>query len=401
MFINFFYELKKSGVPVSLTEWMTLMEALNQGLANSSLTGFYHLARAVLVKSEVYFDNYDQAFYNCFSGLESPADAFKIVLQSPESGQLYHFISPEEEELLHEHNLKKMRSKIGKIKITSKEQKPYAVAIAKGGSGGAKSGQGGNNPKGGVRIGGKPSGGSAVKVAGGRLYRGYRSDEAIGVRRFEAALRVLRQLGRNEGPKDELDLEGTIDATCRNAGKLKIVWDHPRKNKMKILLVMDSGGSMDSYINLCSQLFTAVKRSTHFKELKYYYFHNCIYEDIYVKPACIDINAIKTYDFLQNHNPDCRLIIVGDASMAPVELTNAGGAIDIEHDNTEPGLVWLERVINHFEHAIWLNPLPVRTWDESMNYRAESIAMIRTLIPMYEMTLDGLTQAVKKLKVRY
>lgn len=401
MFINFLYELKKSGVPVSLIEWMTLMEALNKGLAYSSLTSFYYLARAVLVKSEVYFDNYDQAFYNYFSALESPADVFKESLQSLRREQPYHSISPEEEELLQESNLKKMSFKMGKIETPSEKQRSSSVAIAKGGAGGAKSGQGGFNPKGGMRIGGKPSGGSAVQVAGGRLYRGYRNDEVIGVRRFEAALRILRQLARNEGPKDEFNLEGTIDATCRNAGKLKIVWDRPRKNKMKILLVMDSGGSMDSYINLCSQLFTAVKRSTHFKELKYYYFHNCIYEDVYVKPACIDDNAIKTYDFLQKHDPDWRLIIVGDASMAPFELTNAGGAIDIDHNNSEPGLIWLERVINHFEHAIWLNPIPARSWDERMNYRAQSIAIIRTLIPMYEMTLDGLSQAVKKLKVRY
>jgi uncharacterized protein with von Willebrand factor type A (vWA) domain len=171
---------------------------------------------------------------------------------------------------------------------------------------------------------------------------------------------------------------------------------------MKVLLVMDSGGSMDSYITLCSQLFTAVKRSTNFfKELKFYYFHNCIYEDIYVKPACIDVNAIKTNNFLQEHDPDYRLIIVGDASMAPSELTEAGGAIDIDHNNTEPGLVWLERVISHFDHAVWINPIPAWAWDERFNYRAQSIAMIRNLIPMYELTIEGLSQAVKKLKVRY
>lgn len=400
MFTNFLYELKKSGVPVSLTEWMTLMEALNKGLAYSSLTNFYYLARAVLVKSEAYFDNYDQAFYNYFNALETPADVLKKSLQSLQVEQPYQFLSPEEQEFLHERNLKKMRFEMGKIETPDGGKRSNSIAISKGGSGGAESGQGGYNQKGGVRIGGKPGGGSAVQVAGERLYRGYRSDEVIGVRRFEAALRVLRQLGRNEGPKDELDLEGTIDATCQNAGKLKIVWDRPRKNKMKILLVMDSGGSMDSYINLCSQLFTAVKRSTHFKELKYYYFHNCIYEDIYVKPACIESNAIKTFDFLQKHDTDCRLIIVGDASMAPFELTNVGGAIDLEHHNREPGLVWLERVINHFQHAVWLNPIPARSWDERMNYRAQSIAMIRNLVPMYEMTLDGLSQAVKKLKVR-
>ena len=401
MFTSFLYELKRSGVPVSPTEWMTLMEALNKGLAYSSLSSFYYLARAVLVKSETHFDNYDQAFYNYFNALETPEEAFKEALHLLGEEQLNWFISPEEQ-LLEDPNLTKSRFNIGKIGSPGAEQKPNSLAIAKGGSGGAQSGQGGHNPKGGVRVGGKPMGGSAVKVAGGRLYRGYRGDEVIGVRRFEAALRVLRQLACDEGPKDEFDLEGTIDATCRNAGKLKIVWDRPRKNKMKVLVVMDSGGSMDSYIDLCSQLFTAVKRSTNFfKELKFYYFHNCIYEDIYVKPACIDVNAIKTNNFLQEHDPDYRLIIVGDASMAPSELTEAGGAIDIDHNNTEPGLVWLERVISHFDHAVWINPIPAWAWDERFNYRAQSIAMIRNLIPMYELTIEGLSQAVKKLKVRY
>jgi uncharacterized protein with von Willebrand factor type A (vWA) domain len=239
-----------------------------------------------------------------------------------------------------------------------------------------------------------------VKVAGERVYRGYRSDIIIGVRRFEAALRVLRQWTREDGLKDELDLDGTIDATSRNAGRLEIIWERPRKNKLKILLVMDSGGSMDSYISLCSQLFTAVKRATHFKDLKFYYFHNCIYDKIYMKPACVDINAMLTTDFLQRHGSDYRLIVVGDASMAPLELTAAGGAIDIGYENREPGIIWIDRLAKHFRHAVWINPVPKKSWDASKNYRAQTISMIRTIIPMYELTLDGLTEAVKKLKSR-
>ena len=238
-------------------------------------------------------------------------------------------------------------------------------------------------------------------MAGERLYRGYRSDAIIGVRRFESALRVLRQLtNRNEELKDEFDLEATVKATSRNGGMLKIVFDRPRKNKLKVLLVMDSGGSMDSYISICSQLFTAVKRSTHFKELKYFYFHNCIYEDIYTKPACIEANAMKTVDFLREHDSEYLLIIVGDASMAPPELTEYGGAIDYDVNDNEPGLIWLERVIKHFDHAVWLNPISSKAWDATANYRAQTIGMIRSIVPMYELSLDGLNQAVKKLKVR-
>ena len=229
-----------------------------------------------------------------------------------------------------------------KTEVLEKDKQFDSIRLARGGTGGGRSGQGGFSPRGGVRIGGRSGGGSAIKVAWERVYRGNRSDAIIGVRRFESALRVLRELSRDEGPKDELNLDETINATCRNAGWLKVVWDRPRKNKMEIVLMMDSGGSMDSYIDLCSQLFTAVKRSTHFKALHYYYFHNCIYEDIYVKPACVHFNALKTYDFLRKHDPDCHLIIVGDASMAPFELTDAGGAIDMDHDNAEPGIVWLD-----------------------------------------------------------
>jgi len=403
LFVNFLYELKRSGVPVSLTEWMTLMEALSKGLACSSLTSFYYLARSVLVKSEVYFDNYDQAFHNYFKDIEASVDLVEQALKWLEKKRSFPVISTEEEELLQDGKIIKLRKDLIKVKMGDGEEKDGAAALAitKGGSGGARAGQGGYNPKGGIRLGGSSAGGSAVKVAGERIYRGYRNDVIIGVRKFESALRVLRQLtNRNEELKDELDLDGTIEATSRNAGRLEIVWDRPRKNKLKILLVMDSGGSMDSYISLCSQLFTAVKRSTHFKDLQYYYFHNCIYENIYVKPACIFSNAIKTYDFLKKHNPEYRLIIVGDASMAPSELTMTGGSIDWDNNTNEPGLVWLERLVKHFRHAVWLNPIPAHGWNERMNYRAQSISMIRTVIPMYELTLDGLKQAVKKLKVR-
>ena len=397
MFVNFLFELKRSGVPVSLTEWMTLMDALSKGLASSSLSSFYYLARSVLVKSEALFDNFDQAFYNYFQEIETPENLVKFALKWLEYKQLMESMNPEDDALQDE-DIRRLRKELLDLKMDFVKMEGPVIASVKGGSGSAQSGQGGFNPQGGIRIGGSPSGGSAVKVAGERVYRGYRSDIIIGVRRFEAALRVLRQLTREDGMKDELDLDGTIDATSRNGGRLEIVWDRPRKNKLKILLVMDSGGSMDSYISLCSQLFTAVKRATHFKDLQYYYFHNCIYEKIYVKPACIDSNAILTADFLQRYNPDYRLIIVGDASMAPLELTAAGGAIDMGNENKEPGLIWIDRLARHFRHAVWINPISSKAWDERKNYRAQTISMIRTIIPMFELSLDGLNEAVKKLK---
>jgi len=395
MFINFLYGLKKTGVPVSLVEWMTLMEALNKGLACSSLTEFYHVARTVLVKSETQFDNYDLAFQNYFSGIESPANWVDDILEWLRAGlppQMsvgeQEFLDMEEETQL-EFAEKKNESEPKNQEITN--------AVAK--DGGMHFGRNGFNPKG-NRIGGIPGNFSAIQVAARRDYQGYRSDVILGVRKFEASLRVLRELtNHHEGMQDELDINGTIDATCRHAGRLELVWARPRKNDLKIALVLDSGGSMDMHVNLCSQLFSAFKRSSHLKELKIYYFHNCIYDNIYVKPACIEANALATYEFLHNLDADYRLIIIGDASMAESELIAVNGAIDWDNRNQESGLVWLERLARHFTHAVWLNPIPAKGWNEQLNYRARSITMIRKLFPMFELSVAGLEQAVKRLKV--
>ncbi|KAF1085796.1 VWA domain containing CoxE-like protein [Sporotomaculum syntrophicum] len=397
MFINFLYELKKTGVPVSLVEWMTLMEALSKGLAFSSLREFYHVARTVLVKSETQFDNYDLAFQNYFSGIESPANWVDDIL-----GWLKDGLPPQilvgDQSLPQDLDEREKQPEFTE-KTEKQEQNNQEVSNAVAKDGGMYFGHGGFNPKG-NRIGGVPGNFSAIQVAARRDYRGYRSDVILGVRRFEAALRVLRELTNlHEGVKDELDINGTIDATCRHAGRLELVWARPRKNNLKIVLVMDSGGSMDMHINLCSQLFSAFKRSSHLKDLRIYYFHNCIYDNLYVKPACIGENAIATHDFLRNFDVNYRLIIIGDASMAESELLAVNGAIDWDNRNQEPGLVWLKRLARHFSHAVWLNPIPTKAWNEQLNYRARSINMIRKLIPMFELSVTGLEKAVKQLKV--
>ncbi|MDF9406890.1 VWA domain-containing protein [Pelotomaculum isophthalicicum JI] len=400
MFVNFFYELKRTGVPVSLTEWMTLMEALSKGLAFSSLSGFYYLARAVLVKSEAHFDSYDIAFQNYFKGIETPADVLEQAMEWLKDALPPYLISPEDRKLFQEWDLDKLRRELDE-RLKTQDGQHHGGSKWIGTGGRSPFGHGGYNPAG-VRIGGESTNRSAVKVAAERRYRGYRGDETLGVRQFEVALRKLRQLtSRTDGEKDVLDLDGTIDATCRNAGRLELVWDRSRKNTMKVVVVMDSGGSMDEYIDLCSQLFSAVNRSTHFKDLKFYYFHNCIYENIYVNPSCVSRYAVKTYDFLRDLDPEYRLIIVGDASMSPSELTMVGGALDWDSMNNEPGLVWLERLIKRFPHAVWLNPVPYQWWDPRLNYGAHSIVLIRKLFPMFELTLDGLEQAIKSLKVKF
>jgi len=389
VFVNFFYELRNVGVPVSLNEWLTLMEALNKGIGTSCLNEFYLVARSILVKSETQFDNYDLAFQNYFSGIETPAELVNEALD-----WLYNGLPPQVRAQEFDTLPPELKPTETKSRINTNFRQDGNKAATNGGWR-----RGGANSKG-IRLDGAPGNYTAMQVAARRNFRGFRGDMILGVRKFEAALRVLRQLtNQHEGLQNELDINRTIDQTCRNAGRLELVWDRPRKNNLKILLLMDSGGSMDMHINLCSQLFTAFKRSSHLKELKIYYFHNCIYDYVYEKPNCSEDSAITTADFLRKFDNNYRLIIIGDASMAESELIAVNGAIDYEQLNGEPGLIWLERYAKHFSHNVWLNPIPSGGWDEKMNYRARSITMVRQLFPMFELSISGLEQAVKRIKV--
>lgn len=397
MFIQFYYQLKSEGVPVSLNEWMTLMEALAKGLSFSSLTTFYYLARAVLVKSEAHFDRYDLAFAKYFKGVETGEEILNQVLDWLAHPLPPLYVPPGERAPFSQWDLEELRRQLeDRLKKQDGEHHGGSQWIGTGGT--SPFGHSGYHPAG-LRIGGEPVNRSAVKVAAERHYREFRDDRITGVRQFEVALRKLRQFStRTEGPKDELDLEGTIDATCKNAGTLKLVWERPRRNTMKVLLLMDSGGSMNPYLQACSRLFMAANHTTHFKDLKLYYFHNCVYDRIYTSPVLARHYAVKTEEVLRSLNPDYRLLIVGDASMALSELTMAGGAIDWGVENDEPGITWLERLARHFPYSVWLNPIPAGTWDWTEGYH--TIALIKKLFPMFELTPEGLEQAVKKLKVR-
>ena len=236
-----------------------------------------------------------------------------------------------------------------------------------------------------------------MKVAAERKYRGFRTDEVIGVRQFEVALRKLRQLSSKvEGPLDELDIEETIESTAEKGGLLQLAWTRSRKNTVKVILLMDSGGSMTPHIHICSQLFTAMNRASHFKDLRFYYFHNCIYDYIFLDPYCRLSNTIKTEQFLNLLDQDYKLIIVGDASMAPSELLMINGAIDWNMNNKEPGILWLKRIAAHFHHIVWLNPILEEYWDWTEGYY--TIARIKEIFPMYELTVEGLDQLSRSLK---
>ena len=401
MYTSFFYQLRREGVPVSITEWMTLMEALSAGLAESSLTGFYYLARAVLVKSESHFDQYDLAFQTYFQGIDTPGQLLDQVSQwlaKPIPAKM--FSEEERNDLLRKLGLPDWESlKAALEERLRKQDAPHHGGNTWIGTGGTSQfGHSGFHP-GGVRIGGESHGQSAVKVASERNYRDYRSDTTLGVRQFEVALRRLRQFStRLEGVKDQLDLEDTINETCKNAGQLKLVWTRPRKNSVKVIVLMDAGGSMVPYAKICSQLFSAVHKSSHFKDLKFYYFHNCIYDHLYLTASCNPRKAVKTMDILRSLNSDYKIIIIGDAAMAPSELMMSDGNIFWDLGNEEPGITWLQRIAKKFPYNVWLNPTPEKYWDRVHGY--QTLKMVRDIFPMYELTLEGLDMAIKKLMVR-
>ncbi|MGC7873689.1 vWA domain-containing protein [Desulfosporosinus sp. SYSU MS00001] len=401
MFTNFFYQLRREGVPVSLTEWMTLMEALSVGLADSSLSGFYYLSRAILVKSESHFDQYDVAFQRYFQGIETPEQLLEQVSQwlaNPLPEKL--FSDEERNELLKKLGLPDWESlRVALEERLRTQDGPHHGGNTWIGTGGTSPfGHSGFHP-GGVRIGGKSHGQSAIKVAAERNYKEYRRDETLGVRQFELALRGLRQFStRLEGAKDQLDLDATIDETCKNAGQLKLIWTRPRKNSVKVIVLMDAGGSMVPYARICSQLFSAVHKSSHFKDLRFYYFHNCIYDLLYLDPSCNPRKAIKTEDALKSLHSDYKVLLIGDAAMAPSELLMSDGNIFWDIGNTEPGITWLKRLAQKFPYQVWLNPIPMAYWERIHGY--QTIKMVREIFPMYELTLEGLDRAIKKLLVR-
>ncbi len=402
MFTDFFFLLRLYGVPVTVTEWLALMRALAMGLAPAGLDQFYAVARSILVKSEAYFDQYDQAFAAMFQGIETPPDIADEVWEWLADPLALPGLTDEERRLLEaaleDLDLEALE-RLFRERLEEQTEAHHGGDHWVGTGGTSPFGHGGFHP-GGIRVGGESRGRSAVKVAGERRYRGYRTDQEVGVRQFELALRRLRQLSsRNEGVPDELDLDATIDETADHAGRLSLVWRKSRKNAVKVLLLMDVGGSMHPYIRLCNQLFSAVNRSSHFKDLRTCYFHNCVYDWLYDDVRMTSSTAVSTTRVLQELPGDYKLIMVGDAAMAPTELMSRDGIIWWGYGNDEPGIEWLRRLRRHFGHSVWLNTIPEAEWEHA--YGSTTIRKIREVFPMHELTVDGLTAAVKRLMVRY
>ncbi len=400
MFTDFFFLLRRYGVPVTVTEWLALMRALALGLAPCGLDQFYAVARSILVKSEAYFDQYDQAFAAMFAGIETPVEIADEVWEWLADPLDMPWLTDEERRQLaaamEDLDLEALR-RLFEERLAEQTEAHHGGNRWVGTGGTSAFGHSGFHP-GGIRVGGQSRGRSAVKVAGERRYRGYRTDQEVGVRQFELALRRLRHLSsRNEGLADELDLDETVEETADHAGRLSLVWRKSRKNAVRLVLLMDVGGSMHPYIRLCSQLFSAVDRSSHFRDLRTYYFHNCVYDWLYLDERCDLERSVSTTRVLHELSGDYKLIVVGDAAMAPSELMSRNGIIWWGYGNEEPGIEWLRRLRRHFDHAAWLNTIAEADWDHT--YGATTIRKVREVFPMFELTVDGLTAAARRLMV--
>ncbi len=397
MFLDFFYLLRARGLAISLNEWLSLIEALNLGLAECSLLGFYHLCRSILIKSEADYDKFDAVFAEYFRGIESlqdlPKEFWKWLNQDTKERDITDKPMPEEALMELDDLLKRFYERIEEQK---EQHNGGNYWIGTGGT--SRMGHGGYNNQG-IRTGGVSRHKSAVQIAGERNFKDFRQDNILDIRQFQMAFRKLRQFSaRVEEAKTELDVEGTIKETCNNAGNLKLVFDKPRKNTIKLLLLFDSDGSMMPYGRLCNRLFQAVSKSSHFKDLKVYYFHNCIYEHLYTTPYCRKGEWVNTDWVLSNLDSEYKVIFVGDGTMAPSELLRAGGNSVIGLYNEEPGMDWLKKFKRRYKKQIWLNPIPKEDWDYV--YGSYTIEMVKKVFPMFELTIDGLDAGIKRLLVR-
>lgn len=381
---------------ITLTEWLTLQEALNKGLAGNSLTDFYYLARMILVKSEVEYDKFDMAFEECFKGVQSENQMTNQMLRWLNKEEMNEMLQIEEKQWLNQiEEIKVDKEDVEqkfKDRLKDQDSEHNGGSFWIGTMGKTSFGNTGGNI-GGVRVGGQTGYQSAFAVIGERRFRDFRNDRVLDNRQFQQALRRLRQFStRLDIPKTELDINGTIDKTCNNGGCLQIVMEKPRKNAVKLLLLMDSGGTMIPYTRLLNELFHSVNKSNHYKDVKVYYFHNCIYSHVYKTPECDNGDWVETEWLFRNLDSDYKVIIVGDAAMAPEELYSVTGNYRGPNGGL-CGMDWLLLLKKHYKKIVWMNPkmAPGRApWRE-----AETA--IKELLPMYKLTVDGLNQAMTVL----
>lgn len=390
MFASFVTQLRGAGLPVSITEYLTLMGAMKQGVADYSIDDFYFLSRATLVKDERHLDRFDRVFATVFQGVEQPqGDPTTDIPEEWLRKIAEKNLTPEEMAAIEA--LGGFEKLMETLRKRLEEQKERHQGGSKwiGTGGTSPFGAYGYNPEG-VRIGQKESRHRrAVKVWDKREFRDLDGDIELGTRNMKVALRRLRRFAR-QGAATELDLHGTIHATASNAGSLDLKMVPERHNAVKILLLLDIGGSMDDHIRTSEELFSAVR--TEFKHLEHFYFHNCVYERVWRENRRRDATSLSTWDLLRTYGPDYKLIFVGDATMSPYEVIQPGGSV--EHWNEEAGRVWIERLTAHFRSTAWLNPAREDYWAYT-----HSIVLLRDLMAnrMYPLTLTGLDDMTREL----
>ena len=386
MFLEFFYALRARGVPVTPTEWLTLMQALAEGLAFSDMVRMYHLARAICVKSEHLYDAYDQAWLQVFRNIDTPAEMRDDILEWLKNPVLPRELSDDELAMLEAMDLDTLREELEKRLAEQTEQHDGGNRwIGTGGT--SPFGHGGVRP-GGVRIGGPGGGGMAAQIAAQRNFQAYRTDRVLDTRQIGVALRKLRRFAR-EGARMEVDIDETIHRTARNAGEISVVERPERNSHLQVLLLMDSGGSMTPWSQLVSRLFSAASRASHFERLVACYFHNCVYEHVHRDLARWEAWSVE--ELLQTLSKDVKLILVGDACMSPSELMTRWGAIDWGHRNDLAGIDWLRRLEDHFDRSVWLNPMRLPMWNHP------TVQRIGDIFPMFELTIDGIELAMRHL----
>jgi uncharacterized protein with von Willebrand factor type A (vWA) domain len=389
MFQRFFTELRAARVPVSLKEYLVLVEALEKDAIAPNVEEFYYLSRAALVKDERHLDKFDRVFGHVFKGLDNTAEAVNAEIPAEWLRALTEKFLTDEEKAQIE-SLGGWDKLMETLKQRLEEQKERHQGGNKwiGTGGTSPYGNGGYNPEG-VRIGGEGGQKRAVKVWDKREYKNLDDSVELGVRNIKVALRRLRKFARTGAP-DELDLDGTISKSAKE-GYLDIVLRPERRNAVKVLLLLDIGGSMDSHIKLCEELFSAAR--TEFKSLEFFYFHNCLYESVWKDNRRRHDEKTMTWDVLHKYPSDYRIVFVGDATMSPYEVTYPGGSV--EHWNEEPGAVWLQRFANIYERLVWLNPTPEAHWGHT-----PSIQLIREIVGekrMFPLTIQGLDGAMREL----
>jgi uncharacterized protein with von Willebrand factor type A (vWA) domain len=390
MFQRFFSELRQAKVPVSLKEYLTLIEALEKDVVPPKVDDFYYLARATLVKDERHIDRFDKVFGHVFKGLDFVHDGVEAAIPAEWLKALSEkFLTDEEKAQIEALGGwdKLMETLAERLKEQKERHEGGNKWIGSGGT--SPFGNNGYNPEG-IRI-GQDQGrhGRAVKVWDKREYKNLDDTVELGVRNIKVALRRLRKFAR-QGAPDELDLDGTIKATARQ-GYLDILMRPERRNTIKVLIFFDVGGSMDPHIKMCEELFSAAR--TEFKHLEYFYFHNCLYETVWKDNRRRNAEKFNTWDVLHKFPHDYKVLFVGDATMSPYEVTYPGGSV--EHWNEEPGAIWLKRVTDIYERVAWLNPTPRQGWDHT-----PSVGLIREIIGpdrMHPLTLHGLDEAMRSL----